>query len=117
MRVLLNENIAPSLKAEFARISWLNAVLHVNEVSLASQDDVALWQWACTQPTLLVTKDKDFAFMALRKGVPPKVLLLRIGNASVRETWQAIKAQILTLQSFIARLHESLLIIDKVQPL
>jgi predicted nuclease of predicted toxin-antitoxin system len=113
MRVLLDENIAPSLKAEFARFSWLTTVSHVNDVALASRDDTALWDWASTEPTLLVTKDKDFAFLALRKGAPPKVLWLRIGNATVRETWQAIESRLLALQSFLARQDESLLIIDK----
>jgi predicted nuclease of predicted toxin-antitoxin system len=113
MRVLLDENIAGSLKPLFAGLPWVTDVSHVDDVLLTGQDDMALWGWASQAATLIVTKDKDFAFLALRKGAPPKVLLLRIGNATVRQTWQAIESHLLELHSFVQRQDEALLILDK----
>ncbi len=55
---------------------------HVNQVGLENSTDAAIWDFARINSFIIVTFDADFYDLALLMGVPPKIIWLRIGNAS-----------------------------------
>ena len=112
MRVVLDNNIGPSLKVRFAAQPWASECVHLTDVQLGSADDLQVWRWAGQKTSLVVTKDKDFAALARHYGAPPKVLLLRTGNASALQTWLEIEKRLLSVQAFMSNIEESLLVIQ-----
>ena len=113
MRVVLDHNIGPSLKARFVTLHWVTECLHLSDAQLDKADDLVVWRWAGQTATLLVTKDKDFAALARHFGAPPKTLLLKTGNATAAQTWLDIERRLLSVQAFLSNNEESLLVIQK----
>lgn len=58
-----------------------------------------------------MSKDGDFANMALLYGAPPKVIRLRIGNGPWRVVLDVVAANIGSIHSFLADTESSLLIL------
>ena len=56
--------------------------LHVREVGLQEAADAVVWQYAARQGLAIVTKDADFHQRSFLFGHPPKVIWVRVGNAS-----------------------------------
>lgn len=59
--------------------------VHVETVGLDRASDRAVWDYARANDLTVVTKDEDFAEMALVLGSPPQVIWIRRGNCSTRE--------------------------------
>ncbi len=55
---------------------------HVTDVGLQRATDHEVWEHARRDDYLLVSKDSDFNDLAFVHGPPPKVVWLRVGNAS-----------------------------------
>lgn len=55
---------------------------HVRDVGLNEKSDLEIWDYAKTNNFIIVTFDADFYDLAVLKGIPPKVIWLRIGNAT-----------------------------------
>jgi predicted nuclease of predicted toxin-antitoxin system len=55
---------------------------HVNLAGLASATDLEIWAYAREHDFAVVSKDDDFRSLSLVNGAPPRVIWLRIGNAS-----------------------------------
>jgi predicted nuclease of predicted toxin-antitoxin system len=51
-------------------------------LGLASATDQEIWAYAREQDFTVISKDNDFRSLSLVNGAPPKVIWLRIGNAS-----------------------------------
>ncbi|MBM3560754.1 MAG: hypothetical protein FJX53_12950 [Alphaproteobacteria bacterium] len=49
---------------------------------MSRADDLAIWTFARDRGYALVACDADFADIASVRGAPPKIVLLRLGNAS-----------------------------------
>ena len=47
--------------------------------------DDTIWQYALEHNLTIITKDKDFADRIVRQPPPPRVILIRAGNRSLRE--------------------------------
>ena len=79
VRLLLDENLSesllPALSARYPGSS------HSRALGLAGASDVALWERALLDGTVLVTKDEDFVTLSVLRGAPPKVIWLNVGNA------------------------------------
>jgi predicted nuclease of predicted toxin-antitoxin system len=56
----------------------------VRDLALREADDDVIWERAKRDGYIVVSKDEDFAQRAWRLGPPPRVLWLRIGNATNR---------------------------------
>jgi predicted nuclease of predicted toxin-antitoxin system len=80
VRFLVDAQLPPAL-ARFLSERGHEAVA-VRELSLRDGEDDAIWEVAKRGSYIVVTKDEDFARMALRLGPPPQVLWLRLGNAT-----------------------------------
>lgn len=55
---------------------------HVRDVGLKDAADTVVWQYAARHGFAIVTKDADFHQRSFLFGHPPKVIWVRVGNAS-----------------------------------
>jgi len=80
MRFLIDAHLPPML-AEIFRNHGQDAV-HLFDVAPREADDRLIWKLGSECPTVIVTKDEDFAALAKLFETGPQVLWLRIGNCS-----------------------------------
>ena len=96
-RLLFDENLSPRL------VDWLADIYpgstHVSQVGLGNAFDQAVWDYACQNDFMIITKDADFGEMSLVSGFPPKIIWIRRGNCSthdieilLRESYDAMLA-------------------------
>lgn len=83
MKLLLDENLSPRL-VELLRDSYSD-IVHVRDVGLASANDDAIWRFAASNARTIVTKDEDFNQRAFLLGPPPKVVWVRVGDATTAD--------------------------------
>lgn len=84
MRPLFDQNLAPRLVHDLADLYPDSA--HVRDIGLKSSTDREIWDFARDQGYVIVSKDTDFQQMSFVWGHPPKVIWIRRGNCSVRES-------------------------------
>jgi predicted nuclease of predicted toxin-antitoxin system len=80
MKLLFDQNIS------FRVISEINGLFplakQVRELGLENYSDRSIWEFAKKENYTIVTFDSDFFDLNLILGSPPKIIWLRIGNAS-----------------------------------
>jgi len=97
MKLLFDQNLAPRLVRDLSDL--FPASVHVRDIGLKSAKDRAIWDHARDEGFVIVSKDNDFQQMSFVWGHPPKVIWIRRGNCSVRESeW--------ILRTNSARIHE-----------
>jgi predicted nuclease of predicted toxin-antitoxin system len=74
--------------------------IRVADVGLARATDELVWQYARDQGFAILTKDADFHQMSFLYGHPPKVVWLRVGNASTDTIIALVRARALAIRSF-----------------
>jgi predicted nuclease of predicted toxin-antitoxin system len=89
MRLLFDQNLSPKL-VQRLRDVYPNAS-HVSLSGLDRASDEAVWSYARTHDYVIVTKDSDFSDAAVLRGVPPKVVWLRLGNCTTADVEQALR--------------------------
>jgi len=67
---------------------------------LASTDDVDVWEYAKQNGLTVVSKDADFRQLSFLRGFPPKVVWLRVGNASTDEIHALLRGHVADLAAF-----------------
>jgi predicted nuclease of predicted toxin-antitoxin system len=85
---LIDAQLPPGLVRRLAARGYLAE--HVNRIGLGIATDDAIWRHAADTGTTLITKDEDFAALALREPSGPQVVWLRVGNISNDALWRAI---------------------------
>ena len=81
MKLLLDANVSWRLTEKLK--SHFEDCLHVDYIGLTvPASDTIIWNYALTNGLIIVTNDDDFLNLAVNKGFPPKVVLLRTGNQS-----------------------------------
>ena len=78
MRLLFDNNLSPHLVSQLADV--FPDASHVAQVGLERGDDEDVWKYARDGNYVIVTKDADFNDLSTLRGVPPKVVWLRVGN-------------------------------------
>jgi predicted nuclease of predicted toxin-antitoxin system len=68
---------------------------------LDTSTDAEIWQFAYEHTYTIVTKDSDFNDIAVFKGVPPKVIWIKLGNCRVVDIENVLKANESVIKSFI----------------
>ena len=91
MKLLFDENLSPRLAA--ALQSDYPGSTHVHLVGLGSALDDHVWNYARDGGFAIVTKDADYQERSLIQGYPPKVIWIRLGNASTAEIEAALRGQ------------------------
>jgi len=96
VKLLLDQNLAPSLKRRLADLC--PDISHVEQLNLAASSDETIWAMALQESSTIVTKDDDFRIKSILLGHPPKVIYLKIGNCPLsqvehllRHAWRLIE--------------------------
>ncbi|HEY7341088.1 MAG TPA: DUF5615 family PIN-like protein [Ktedonobacterales bacterium] len=89
MKLLLDQNLSPRLIARLASI--YPGISHVSLTGLDRASDNAVWDYAKANDFAIVTKDSDFNDMGLIRGIPPKVIWLRLGNCTTDTVEQVLR--------------------------
>jgi predicted nuclease of predicted toxin-antitoxin system len=100
MRLLLDHNLSRRLLARLADI--FPDATHVALIGLERANDDAVWTYALTHDCVIVTKDADFSELSVRRGSPPKVIWLRIGNCTTDQIAAMLRHHHHTIVAFQA---------------
>jgi predicted nuclease of predicted toxin-antitoxin system len=109
LRLLLDENLSPRL-ARALSVAFPESA-HVSEVGLSAANDLAIWNYARLNHFMIVTKDDDFESLALVRGAPPKVIIVRAGNTSSADILALLSASAARITTFAGHASEALLVI------
>ena len=91
MKLLLDANLSWRLCSFI--LENIGECIHVNKTELPyPAKDLEIWQYAKDQGYIIVTQDSDFLNFLETKGYPPKIILIKTGNAS-RKQIEAILLQ------------------------
>ena len=80
MKLLFDHNLSHKLVTRLA--DAYPGSTQTRLLGFARAADPEIWFHARTHDFLIVSKDNDFAELAVLRGAPPKVVWLRIGNCS-----------------------------------
>jgi predicted nuclease of predicted toxin-antitoxin system len=80
MRLLFDENLAPSLVGLLAHV--YPGSENVLGVGLGGKSDAEVLSYAMVGGMAVVTKDADFIDMAMSSGTGPKVIRIALGNCT-----------------------------------
>ena len=58
---------------------------HVMSENLDESSDLDVWKFAHKNNYTIVTKDSDFNDLVIYRGVPPKVIWIKVGNCKVSD--------------------------------
>ena len=84
MKLLRDENLSHRLVARLEEA--FPGTASAKYFGLRSQSDgTVIWPYAAEQGFAIVSKDKDFRQLSLRRGHPPKVIYLIVGNAGTNQ--------------------------------
>ena len=81
-------------------------------LALASATDQEIWAYARDHRFAVISKDDDFRSLSLVNGAPPKVIWLRIGNASTAGIEAFIRSALVKIRTFEISPEESLLVLS-----
>jgi len=109
VRLLFDQNLSRRLVDQLR--DAFPGSLHVAGAGLDSATDEEVWEYAGTHGLLLVSKDSDFRQLAFLHGPPPKVLWLRLGNASTLAVLNVLLDSIEAIERFVMTEEESLLVL------
>ena len=103
------EPVAASAAGSGAILPWFHpsATGHLERVG-----DADIWAYAKQHGFTIVTKDADFAELALLRGYPPKVIWLNCGNVSNATVRRKLLDNAETIQRFIASVENGVLEIE-----
>jgi predicted nuclease of predicted toxin-antitoxin system len=107
VKLLFDENLSRRLVTRLAGAFPDSA--HVAQVGLERPTDHQVWEYAGRHGYVLVSKDSDFNDLAFVRGPPPKVIWLRIGNASTDAIAELLAAATDTVSAFIADEQDAVL--------
>ena len=110
MKLLLDENLSRSLVDQLNR--EYPGSSHITSESLQSADDAEIWRFAAANAFTIVSKDTDFVRLSEVHGHPPKVIVLRIGNASTLEVQRLLTAAADQILAFDLDEEASILILN-----
>ncbi len=80
MKLLFDQNISHKLIKKIHDLYPDSS--HVGLHKLSKSDDNLVRQFAIDNNFLIVTQDSDFYDIAIIKGIPPKIIWIRLGNCS-----------------------------------
>lgn len=84
-------------------------VYHVKDLGFEKKDDAFIWAFAASKRGVILTKDADFYHLLNLYGHPPKVIWLRMGNATTQSIAQLVKSKLPEIVLFLDDLHTGLL--------
>lgn len=107
--LLFDEHLSPKLCHSLA-VEFPESI-HVHQVGLGNENDLAIWEFARDKDLVIVTKDSDFPDLQGVKGFPPKIIWVRIGNSSTAEIVEVLRDHHLQIRDMRSNEMIGLLII------
>ncbi len=111
MTLLLDHNLSYRLKRLLADL--FDEILTLTELGMDETEDLDIWRHARARGWAMMSKDGDWADMALLYGAPPKVIRLRIGNGPWRSAAETVLENADAVQAFLANPESSLLVLSR----
>jgi predicted nuclease of predicted toxin-antitoxin system len=100
MRILIDQNISFRLISRIEKV--FPDAFHVKSVSLLNTNDLKIFMYARRNNfDAILTIDEDFINILLAHSVPPKIIWLRLHNASIDHQAEIILKNALTIHRFI----------------
>ena len=110
MKLLLDQNLSRRLLPDLV-LSFPGST-QAQHAGLGRVGDADIWAYAKQHGFTIVTKDADFAELALLRGYPPKVIWLNCGNVSNATVRRKLLDNAETIQRFIASVENGVLEIE-----
>ena len=98
MRLLFDHNLSPSLPA-ILQSEYPDSV-HVYAVGLEQSEDTVVWEYAAANALTIVTKDADYLTISARRGHPPKVVRIGLGNCTTAAVATLLRSHSAELSTF-----------------
>lgn len=98
MKLLFDENLSHRLV--HALKDTYSGSAHIRDVGLLGAAGSLIWTYAAENVFLLTSKDTDFYQRSLVHGAPPKVIWLRIGNASTAAVASLLRERYVVVRRF-----------------
>lgn len=98
MKLLFDHNLSHKLVPRLADI--FPSSTQTRLLNYGTANDSVIWQHAKDYGFALVTLDKDFADLALQRGVPPKTIWLRCGNSTTAEVERLLRVNLKDIELF-----------------
>ncbi len=111
MKFLVDHNLSPKL-THFLE-PWFPGSVHTMELGFERSPDHDLWAYAAEHGFSILTKDTDFEKYSLLRGAPPKVVWLRIGNATNNVVMQLIGDNVEAIKLFLASEESALMALGR----
>jgi predicted nuclease of predicted toxin-antitoxin system len=94
----LVDNQLPAALARFLSSRGVDCQ-HVLDLGLDQTSDAKIWEYACREDCVVISKDEDFLYLASGPGTRGRFLWIRLGNCrrtvlldSVARAWAQIEA-------------------------
>ena len=100
VKLLLDHNLSHKLTARLGDV--FPGSTQTRLLGFGRTVDSEIWFYARTHGFILVSKDNDFAELAVLRGVPPKVIWLRIGNCSSAAVENLLRTNLTVIEDFAA---------------
>ncbi len=101
MKLLIDQNISHRLKARIA--SAFPNVSHVKDLGLTDFPDSTIFEIARRNNIdAILSLDEDFHNLVLERGIPPKIIWLRLGNCSTAVQAKAILDNASIIEAFLS---------------
>lgn len=101
MKFLIDAQLPPGLT------EWLtdhgHEGKHVKDVGLHDAEHPEIWSYAINQEFIIITKDEDFADRAAHSKNAPRIVWLRIGNATSAALKKWLTPRFENIEALLAR--------------
>ena len=109
MKLLFDQNLSRTLVVRLRDVFPDSE--HVAALDLDTATDREIWDYAREHGYVVASKDSDFRQLAFLYGPPPKVVWLRVGNASTATILRLILDHAAAIEVFGATEDEALLVV------
>ena len=110
VKLLFDENLSDRIAQRILDLYPDSA--HVKQHNLIHADDQSIWNFARDNGYMIVSKDADFHQLGFVVGHPPKILYLRMGNASTAAIVDRLRRDFASIQAFGADGEGSVFVIS-----
>ena len=100
MKLLFDQNISFRIIPKITDI--FPEAMQIKQVGLENARDIEIWEYAKKNDFAIVTFDSDFYDLGLLRGIPPKVIWLRIGNTSTNSIISVIRDNQQLIEEFLS---------------
>ena len=99
MKLLFDQNISFRIVDNLSDI--FPDAISVNKIGLFNKKDSDIWNYARKNNCAIITFDSDFYDLSIIRGIPPKIIWLRIGNTSTENIEIILRENQILIEEFL----------------